>query len=82
MGCNITLINTPVTEYYQQHIPNNILKQYQQMLDELNVPLLDLNNILKSKADSTMFRDADHTNLSGDSLMISYLKEHPSYLRK
>lgn len=73
-NCKIILLNTPVTSYYQNHIPERIKIKFDKMISKYNKTLyLNLNKILIKEIDETIFKDADHVNLKGDKIIEDYI---------
>ncbi len=76
-GCQIYLLNTPITEAYFEKIPLDTKSEYRSLIKKYDkTQLLDMNIVLKDKIDSSYFRDADHVNKKGDILIEKYLTDH------
>ena len=75
--CQIILLNTPVTEYYFDNIPAYIKKKHSYLINSFKTAqYLDLNKLLEDNIDFTIFKDADHVNQKGDSLIIRYITKN------
>jgi len=76
-NCQIFLINTPITEYYFNKIPVDIKNKHLYLVNKYKkAQYLDLNKILETNINSTIFKDADHVNQKGDDLIVEYIKNN------
>jgi len=74
--CDIILLNTPVVKYYFDNLPAYIKEKHSNLVSGLeSAQYHDLNKLLEDQIDYSIFRDADHVNLKGDSLIVKYIMD-------
>lgn len=72
-NCEVTLLLTPLTSDYKKIIPTDIKNEYQLFAHKNGYKILDLDSILSISDKCEYFRDYDHLNKNGKSLVEKYL---------
>lgn len=69
----LTFISTPLAPYYEKHIPYRIQAAYQQLIDELDIPLLSTSNSSLVFTSEDFIPDGDHLSYQGSQKYTKWL---------